>query len=91
MGGRFSKRAGRGATFTPYFNWKGTGKMYHKISEMCDVVSVMYDKSMNLRRLKYDTPKEQQDKVMIDALVEDIQALAQQIAFDRQPYVKNPK
>ena len=62
--------------------------MLHKISDFCDVVSVMYEKSMNLRRMKYDTPKEKQNKVEIDALVQDIQALAMQIAHDRSPYKK---
>ena len=62
--------------------------MQHKISEMCDVVSVMYDKSMNLRRMKYDTPKEKQNKEEIDILVQDIQALAMQIAHDRSQYQK---
>jgi len=62
--------------------------MLHKISDFCDVVSVMYEKSMNLRRMKYDTPKEQQDKVQIDSLIQDIQALALQIAHDRSPYEK---
>jgi hypothetical protein len=62
--------------------------MLHKISEMCDVVNVMYEKSMNLRRLKYDTPKEDQNKAQIDALVADIQSLALQIAHDKSPYNK---
>ena len=62
--------------------------MLHKISDFCDVVSVMYEKSMNLRRMKYDTPKEQQDKVQIDSLIQDIQALALQIAHDRSQYEK---
>jgi len=62
--------------------------MLHKISDMCDKVSVMYELSMNLRRLKYDTPKEQQNKVAIDDLVLQIQALAGDIYNDRTP---NPK
>ena len=36
--------------------------MIHKISQMCDKVNVIYEKSMHLRRLKYDTPKDQQNK-----------------------------
>jgi hypothetical protein len=48
----------------------------------------MYEKSMVLRRLKYDTPKDKQDKVQIDIMVQDIQALARDIANDKQPYVK---
>ena len=62
--------------------------MLHKISDFCDVVSVMYEKSMNLRRMKYDTPKEQQNKTQIDSLITDIQSLALQIAHDRSPYEK---
>lgn len=60
--------------------------MLHKISEMCDVVNVMYEKSMNLRRLKYDTPKDKRNEAMIQVLVDDIQALALQIASDKAPY-----
>ena len=62
--------------------------MLHKISQMCDKVSVMYDKSMVLRRLKYDIPKDQQDTNAIDMLVDDIQALARDIANDQAPYIK---
>ena len=62
--------------------------MLHKISEMCDVVNLMYVKSMNLRRMKYDTPKDLQNKTEIDTLIADIQALAMQIAHDRSPYEK---
>ena len=62
--------------------------MQHKISEMCDKVPVMYEKSMNLRRMKYDTPKDQQDKIMIDVLVQDIQALAGVIFTDKIPHEK---
>ena len=62
--------------------------MLHKISDMCDKVTVMYEKSMNLRRLKYDTPKENQNKNEIDMLVADIQALARDIGNDTMPYEK---
>ena len=62
--------------------------MLHKVSEMCDLVSLMYDKSMILRRLKYDTPKDKQNKIEIDNLVADIQQLALQIAHDRSKYEK---
>lgn len=55
---------------------------------MCDKVSVMYEKSVNLRRMKYDTPKEQQSKTMIDEMVADIQALARDIANDTGKYQK---
>ena len=62
--------------------------MLHKISEMCDKVNIMYERSMYLRRLKYDTPKEQQNQNEIQFLVDDIQALAREIANDRSQYVK---
>ena len=62
--------------------------MLHKISDMCDKVTVMYERSMNLRRLKYDTPKENQNKNEIDMLVADIQALARDIGNDTSPYQK---
>ena len=65
--------------------------MQHKISEFCDKVSVMYEKSMLLRRLKYDTPKDKQNDIMIRALIDDIQALSLDLANDRtrHPKVKN--
>ena len=62
--------------------------MLHKISDMCDKVTVMYERSMNLRRLKYDTPKENQNKNEIDMLVADIQELARDIGNDTMPYQK---
>lgn len=62
--------------------------MLHKVSEMCDVVSVMYEKSMNLRRQKYDTPKDKRNEALIQSLIDDIQALALQIAHDRSQYTK---
>ena len=62
--------------------------MYHKISEMCDVVNVMYEKSMQLRREKYDLPKESQNPHLIQSLIDDIQSLALQIANDKGEYVK---
>ncbi len=65
--------------------------MLHKISQLCDKVNVMYDKSMNLRRLKYDIPKgdrTNEQEHLINELVQDIQALARDIANDRQMYEK---
>jgi hypothetical protein len=47
---------------------------------------------MNLRRLKYDIPKRNRTKEQdhqIDELVQDIQALARDIANDRQMYEKS--
>ena len=68
-------------------NLKGNS-MLHKISDMCDKVNVIYEKSMNLRRLKYDTPKEKQNQGDIDFLVQDIQALCRSIANDTTKYQK---
>jgi len=51
----------------------------------------MYSKSMNLRRLKYDIPKRNrtnEQEHQIDELIQDIQALARDIANDRQAYEK---
>ena len=65
--------------------------MLHKISQLCDKINVMYNKSMNLRILKYDIPKRNRTKEQdhqIDELVQDIQALARDIANDRQMYEK---
>ena len=65
--------------------------MLHKISQLCDKINVMYDKSMNLRRLKYDIPKgdrTNEQEHLINELVQDIQALARDIANDRQMYEK---
>jgi len=65
--------------------------MQHKISEFCNKISVMYEKSMILRRLKYDTPKEKQDSAQIKALVDDIQALASDIYNDKSLHPKLKK
>ena len=63
-------------------------EMIHKISQMCDKVSVIYNKSMELRRMKYDTPKESRDENQINFLVQDIQALCREIANDTTTYTK---
>lgn len=60
--------------------------MYHKISDMCDVVDVMHQKSQELRKMKYDEPKA--DEESINFLIADIQALALQIAKDKGTYPK---
>lgn len=65
--------------------------MQHKISDLINKVSVMYEKAMNLRRLKYDIPKvsrSKEDEAMIDFLVSDIQALAGDVANDQGKYEK---
>ena len=63
--------------------------MYHKISDLTRKVSAMYDLSLRLHRMKYDTPAHAQDHILIDNLVLDIQQLAGDIFNDRQPYSRN--
>ena len=66
--------------------------MLHRISQLCDKVNVMYQRSVNLRKLKYDIPKEvrtPEQEMQINMLVDDIQALARDIAYDRLPYAKD--
>ena len=60
--------------------------MLHKISEMCDLINVIHNKSQNLRQLKYGQSKQEQDKRIIDNHVSDILAMCRQIAEDKQPY-----
>jgi hypothetical protein len=62
--------------------------MLHKISDMCDKVDVIYRKSEELRKLKYDTPKEARDEHQVNFLVQDIQTLCREIANDRSEYNK---
>tara|TARA_Y100000004_G_scaffold160704_1_gene188318 strand:+ start:730 stop:918 length:189 start_codon:yes stop_codon:yes gene_type:complete len=62
--------------------------MQHKVSELCDRVNIIYEKSMNLRRMKYDTPKEQRDEAQIQFLIDDIQHLCRMIGADTNKYQK---
>ncbi|MGB2352053.1 MAG: hypothetical protein ACPH9O_10555 [Akkermansiaceae bacterium] len=62
--------------------------MQHKVSELCDKVNIIYEKSMNLRRMKYDTPKEQRDEAQIQFLIDDIQHLCRMIGADTSKYQK---
>ena len=53
--------------------------MYHKISSMCDKIRVIYDKSEQLRIMKYGHPDDpthkKSDTDDIDFLIKDIQTL----------------
>jgi|TARA_B100000900_G_scaffold237756_1_gene201887 hypothetical protein len=62
--------------------------MLHKISDMCNKVDVIHRKSEELRKLKYDTPKDARDNTQIDFLIQDIQTLCREIAYDRGEYNK---
>ena len=63
--------------------------MYHKVSDLTRKISVMYDLSLKLHRLKYDTPKHDQDHVLIDNLIADLQQMAGDIYNDRDPYSRH--
>ena len=65
--------------------------MQHKISELCDKIQAMHEKAEQLRKMKYDTPKEQQNELMIRWFVEDLQALAADIVNDKNPHPKLKK
>jgi len=60
--------------------------MLHKISDLTRKISVMYDKSLLLHRMKYDTPRDQQDHAAIQVLIDDLRQLAGDIYHDREPY-----
>tara|TARA_R100000005_G_C4924575_1_gene156309 strand:- start:109 stop:330 length:222 start_codon:yes stop_codon:yes gene_type:complete len=68
--------------------------MYHKISSMCDKIRVIYDKSEQLRIMKYGHPDDpnfkKSDKSDIDFLIKDIQTLCREIANDKGKYNKYP-
>lgn len=63
--------------------------MQHTISDLTSKVSAMYNKSMQLHRLKYDTPVHDQDSILINNLVADLQAMAGDIYNDRSPYPRH--
>lgn len=60
--------------------------MQHKISDLTKLVSTMYDRSIQLHRLKYDTPKDQRDESLIQHLICDIQQMACLIYHDKERY-----
>lgn len=65
--------------------------MYHKISELNKKVNLMYEMSCNLRRLKYDIPKAsrtREQEAQINWYIDDIRALAIEIANDKGEYSK---
>jgi hypothetical protein len=60
--------------------------MLHSVEDITKKVGVMYSKAMVLQRLRYDTPAEHRDHVVIAALIDDIRALAGDIYNDRSRY-----
>ena len=61
--------------------------MIHKISELCDKVDVLKNKSDKLRKDKYNS-KEKVPTVIIDEQISDIQMICNLIANDKTKYEK---
>ena len=68
--------------------------MFHKISSMCDKIRVIYDKSEQLRIMKYghqdDGTTEKSLRTEVDMHIRDIQNLCREIANDKGKYGKYP-
>ena len=58
--------------------------MLHKISDFVKRISVMHDEAQRLHRMKYESPKAEQED--IDNAIGNIQALALSIAKDKSAY-----
>ncbi len=63
--------------------------MLHKISDMCDRVDIIAEKSKALRELKYNTPKNKRSNYEIQFLIDDIQSLCRSIGADTSKYDKS--
>jgi hypothetical protein len=55
---------------------------------MCGKITAMYQLSIRLEKMKYNTPKEQQNKFEIDHMIEQLQQMAGEIYNDKSPYSK---
>ena len=68
--------------------------MYHKVSTMCDKIRVIYDKSEQLRIMKYghqdDDTTEKSSQAEIDVQIKDIQQMCREISNDKGKYAKYP-
>jgi hypothetical protein len=58
--------------------------MLHKISDFVKRIGVMHDEAQKLHKMKYESPKAEQDE--IDNAIQNIQALALSIAKDKSAY-----
>jgi len=60
--------------------------MYHKISDMCDKISVIKRKAEELHQMKYSlkSPKEE-----IDMMIADIQQLCREVGNDTGEYQRS--
>ena len=61
--------------------------MLHKISDFVKRISVMHDEAQRLHRMKYESPKAEQED--IDNVIGNIQALALSIAKDKSAYSRH--
>ena len=64
--------------------------MYHKISEMIGKVETIYQKSIQLKEMKYGNQKNTR-KIDVDFMIEDIQSLCREIANDTGKYKRTKK
>lgn len=68
--------------------------MYHKVSTMCDKIRVIYDKSEQLRIMKYghqdDDTIEKFSQAEVDVQIKDIQQMCREIANDKGKYGRYP-
>jgi len=61
--------------------------MLHKISDFVKRISVMHDEAQKLHKMKYESPKAEQED--IDNAIGNIQALALSIAKDKSAYSRH--
>ena len=64
--------------------------MYHKISEMIGKVETIYQKSIQLKEMKYGNQKKTR-KIDVDFMIKDIQTLCREIANDTNKYKSTKK
>jgi len=61
--------------------------MLHKISDFVKRIGVMHDEAQKLHKMKYESPKAEQED--IDNAIGNIQALALSIAKDKSAYSRH--
>jgi len=62
--------------------------MLHKISDLCDKINTIKDTADRLRVLKYNTPKTPERDIIINNMIETIQADCYLVANDKSDYNK---
>lgn len=63
--------------------------MLHKISAFCDKINAIHEDSKKLRDLKYNHPKTRERDLIIQALIDQIQADCYLVSRDKSDYIKN--